>query len=134
MWNRERLLSRAYTNFIIMVGTTRETLMADVSETQDHPQLTWKKVWAWVGIIYVASFFGFLIRVSAQIGGLFKNIYVLPVVILLPAIHMFWFAVIIAVYLATKKFDVSRAQKFMKTMAWLYVIYVAFRLISVRPI
>lgn len=109
--------------------------MNETSETQAPPQLTWAKVWAWVGILYAASLFGFLIKASAQMGGLgFKNIFQVVAVALLPAIHMFWFAVIAAVYLATKKFDVSKAPDFMKTAAWLYVIFVAFRLISGKQI
>jgi hypothetical protein len=109
--------------------------MIEVSETRAQPQLTWKTVWAWVGILYAASLFIFFIKASAQMGSLlFKNIWQVFVVALLPAIHMFWFAVIIAVYLATKKFDVSKAPDFMKTMAWFYVIFVAFRLISGQQI
>lgn len=105
--------------------------MGETTEAPVQPELTWGKVWKWVGILYGASLFGFFVKASSQTGGLlFKNVVLVFGVALQPAIQMFWFAVIILVYLATKKFDVSKAQGFMSTMAWIYIIYVAFRLFS----
>lgn len=98
-------------------------------------ELTWGKVWKWVGILYALSLLGFLIKASAQMGGLaFQNVWQFVAVLSLPAIHMFWLALIAFIYLAFKKFQINAASGFLSTLGWIYVIFVVFRLISGRQI
>ena len=105
--------------------------MAQEQNEAAESELTWAKLWKWVGILYAVSLVGFLIKASSQMGGLaFENVWQFIAVLSLPAIHMFWFALIALIYLSFKKFQINAASGFFKTMGWLYVIFVVSRLIS----
>ena len=109
--------------------------MTKAEKTADRSQLTWTQVCKWVGILYAVSLFGFLIKATSQIGYiLYENVWQLAAVVILPFVYMFWFFVVALLYLATKKFDVSKAEGFMTAIAWIYVVFVALRLVSGRPI
>jgi hypothetical protein len=97
--------------------------------------MTWQTLWFWVATLYGVSLLGFFIRAAGQMGGLlFENIWQVVAIGLLPAIHMFWFAVIGVGYLGIKKFTIAETGGFFAAMAWIYVVVVVFRLISVRPL
>ena len=89
--------------------------------------LTWSRVWKWVGILYVATLVAVLIKTSAQ-GLEFQNIWQYMAVAALPVIYMFWFAAVGFVYLAFKRFRVGNATGFLRFLAIVYVIFVAIRL------
>lgn len=106
----------------------------DASEEQSigSNELTWGGVGKWTGILYVLSMLGFLIKISVQMGGEIGslNIPQLIAIVLLPATQMALFVIIAVIYLAFKKFKVSDAGGFLGTLGWIYVIAVAFRLVS----
>lgn len=102
---------------------------------QFNTELTWVKVWKWIGVLYGLSLLGFLIKFSVQMGGMtFQNIWQFLAVLLLPAVHMFWLALIGFIYLAFKKFKVVHAASFLSSLGMIYVIFVIFRLFSVEQI
>jgi len=97
--------------------------------------MTWGRACKSVGILYALTLLGFMIKFSAQMDGLvFQNIWQFVAVLTLPAIHMFWFAVIALAYLTYKKFHIAQSWSVLSMLGWVYVIYVVFRLISARSI
>lgn len=103
----------------------------DKLKLQNSCNLEWKTIWKWIAILYSISLIGFTIKASVQMGGLeFQNAWQFIAFASLPAIHMFWFAVIAIIYLLTKQFKIEQAAGFLSILGWVYVIFIVFRLIS----
>lgn len=96
-------------------------------------ELTWSRVWKWVGLLYVASVVGFFQKAQAQ-GLELQNIGQYLAIALLPAAYMFWFAVVAVAYFAFKRFRVQNAGVFLEILAISYVISVGARLIYGGPL
>ena len=107
----------------------------DNRQQEKAPPLTWGAVGKWVGVLYGVSLVGFLIKLRAQPDVLmFQNVWHFAAWLSLPAIHMFWFIAIAIIYLAFRRFKLENTRGFLHTLAWSYVAFVIFRLISKAPL
>jgi len=97
--------------------------------------LTWGKFIIYVGVLYLFTLIGVLIKESEKINSMeFQSIWQYAVLAMIPVMYMFWFGVIAFISLLYNRFNIQESENFLEVLSIIYVIFALMRILSSQPI